>query len=117
MGKSLQTRENISDISLRISGKGRPSHGGREVATVSHLESVSVGPCVSGSNAHQYAEQEDQCWAAPENKRYWRHCCSTHRCSHGLTVQCVPRAHLNTPSAAGGAAREGGCEVFGAWHY
>lgn len=60
-GESLKTRENISDVSLRLSGKGRLSHGGREVATVSHLGSVSVGP-----NAHQYAEQEDQCRAVPE---------------------------------------------------
>lgn len=65
-GESLKTRENISDVSLRLSGKGRLSHGGREVATVSHLGSVSVGPCASGPNAHQYAEQEDQCRAVPE---------------------------------------------------
>lgn len=53
--ESLRTRENISDISLIISGKGRLETW-REVVMVAHLGSVSVGPCVSGPNSHHSAE-------------------------------------------------------------
>lgn len=40
---------------------------------VSHLGSVSVGPCVSGPNVHQYAKQGDQCsgGAPVEHEMLW----------------------------------------------
>lgn len=54
-GEALKTRDHTPDISLAVSGKGR-LEAGREVVTVAHLGSVSLGSCVSDPNSHHCAE-------------------------------------------------------------
>lgn len=92
-GESLKTRENVSDISLRVSGKGRLRHRGREVATVG----VPFRKCLCEA-LYLISKCSSVCRKTgaglyPRNLRYY---CGEHRCSHGLKVQRAPQAHLNT---------------------